>query len=179
MSKLTAFREKLNLTQAELSEKSGISIRTIQRIEAGTEPKGYTLKSLAKALDIEEKELLEDTIISESFDEVVLKIINISSLPGTFFPPLNIIFPLLLMFIKKEFNPVTKQIVSLQIMWTIFSVILFLLTAFMKNWFGWTNRFSLVVMIVLVLSNVLLILRNTIGLDKHKKLHITLGFSFI
>lgn len=179
MSRLTAFREKLNLTQAELSEKSGISIRTIQRVEAGTEPKGHTLKTLAKALGVEEKELLEETIVSEPFDEVILKIINISSLPGTFFPPLNIVFPLLLMFIKKEFNPITKQIVSLQIMWTLLSVIVFLLSSFMKNWFDWTNRFSLVVMIVLILTNVFLIVRNSIGLDKHKKLHIALGFSFI
>ncbi len=44
MSKLKKIREKLNLTQEELSEKSGISVRTIQRIESGNEPKGQTLK---------------------------------------------------------------------------------------------------------------------------------------
>jgi len=46
MSRLLEFREKLNLTQEELSEKSGVSVRTIQRIEAGKEPRGYTLKTL-------------------------------------------------------------------------------------------------------------------------------------
>jgi len=58
MSILKVFREKQNLTQEELSKKSGISARTIQRIEKGKEPKGYTLRVLAKALMIEENELL-------------------------------------------------------------------------------------------------------------------------
>ncbi len=46
MAKLTFFREKLHLTQEELAEKSGVSVRTTQRIEAGTIPKGFTLKTL-------------------------------------------------------------------------------------------------------------------------------------
>ena len=49
-----------NLTQEELSEKSKISVRTIQRIEAGTEPKGHTLRALAQALDIEEYAARQD-----------------------------------------------------------------------------------------------------------------------
>ena len=57
MSKLVEHRDKLNLTQEELSKKSGISVRTIQRIESGIEPKGYTLKALAKSLNIKESEL--------------------------------------------------------------------------------------------------------------------------
>ena len=42
MSKLTKYREKLNLTQNELADKSGVSVRTIQRIEAGSKPKGHS-----------------------------------------------------------------------------------------------------------------------------------------
>jgi transcriptional regulator with XRE-family HTH domain len=48
MSKLKQIREQQNLTQEELAEKSGISVRTIQRIESGTEPKGHTLKHFPK-----------------------------------------------------------------------------------------------------------------------------------
>jgi len=48
MSKLKQLREQKNMTQEELSEKSGISVRTIQRIESGTNPKGHTLKYLLK-----------------------------------------------------------------------------------------------------------------------------------
>lgn len=60
MPTLKQIREKQNLTQEELSEKSGISVRTIQRIEAGTPPKGYTLKTLAKALGIPESDFLSE-----------------------------------------------------------------------------------------------------------------------
>ena len=44
MSKLKNLREFQNLTQEELAEKSGVSVRTIQRIETGKKPKGYTLR---------------------------------------------------------------------------------------------------------------------------------------
>ena len=50
-------REEKNLTQTELAEKSGLSLRTIQRIEAGNVPKGYTLKALAIFLKQNQKSL--------------------------------------------------------------------------------------------------------------------------
>ena len=97
MSNLKKIREQKNLTQEELAELSGISVRTIQRIESGTSPKGFTLKTLAKSLQISEKDLLETTpeILKTSIDEAqipittseeeletnigLIKIINLSS----------------------------------------------------------------------------------------------------
>lgn len=187
MSKLKAYREKLNLTQEELTEQSGISVRTIQRIEAGTEPKGQTLKILAKTLGINEKELLtlEEEIIPISEVETteinysLVKIINLSSLPLTVFPPANIIVPLILMFALKQNNSLTKQLITVQILWTIGSVILFMICALMKNWFSLGNAFTMIVMIVLVLANVFIILRNTAEIDRKKKLYFKLNFSII
>jgi transcriptional regulator with XRE-family HTH domain len=72
MSRLVGIREKLNLTQKELAERSGISIRTIQRIEAGTPPKGYTLKTLVKTLNIAEEELLGTEKTSAAGDKIIL-----------------------------------------------------------------------------------------------------------
>ena len=80
MSKLNKIREKFNLTQEELSDKSGISVRTIQRIESGNEPKGQTLKILAKTLGIEENELLKKQEIPNEINLTLLKLINLSSL---------------------------------------------------------------------------------------------------
>lgn len=179
MSKLKKIREKLNLTQEELSEKSGISIRTIQRIESGNEPKGQTLKLLAKALGIKENELLKKEETKIEINATLIKIINLSSLPFTIIPPANIIIPLVLMFAKKQFNPLTKQIVSIQILWLIFSVIIFMLTSFAKKWFSLGNKFTLIVMILLVLSNVFIILRNAVEIDKKGKLFFRLNFSLI
>lgn len=179
MSNLKKIREKHNWTQEELTEKSGISVRTIQRIEAGTEPKGQTLKILSRALGVEENELLERQVAPKEMNLTLIKFINLSSLPFAVFPPANIILPLLIMFAKKHFNPLTKQIVSLQILWTILSVILFMLTSFMKNWFSFGGRFSLMVMVILVLSNVFIILRNTAEIDRKGKLYFRLSFSII
>lgn len=179
MSKLKKNREKLNLTQEELSDTSGISIRTIQRIESGNEPKGQTLKILAKTLGIKENELLEKEEAQIETNSTLIKIINLSSLPFTIIPPANIIIPLVIMFAKKQFNPLVKQIVSIQILWLIFAVIIFMLSSFMKNWFSLESNFILVVMILLVLSNVFIILINTAEIDKKGKLFFRLNFSII
>ncbi|MEB8346534.1 helix-turn-helix domain-containing protein [Flavobacteriaceae bacterium KMM 6898] len=179
MSNLQKFRESLNLTQKELFEKSGVSVRTIQRIEAGKAPKGHTLKVLANSLGIAEVELLQNNVNSQEMNYTLVKLINLSSLLGTIFPPVNILLPLLIMIAKKEFNPLTKQIVSVQIGMTILSFIIFMTSAFIKNWFTLGNEFTMVVMILLVLANMFVIIRNTAAIDKNKELYIKLSFSFI
>lgn len=189
MSKLKSLRELQNITQEELSEKSGISVRTIQRIESGKDPKGYTLRALAKVLDVKEIDLLnqgtkEENIISEEKKETgeptlmnysSLKLINLSSIPFTIIPPLNILVPLILMYIMGQKNYLTKQIISLQILWTILAPIVFMLGVFLKL----GNRFTLLIMILIILSNVFIILRNTIEIDKNERLYYKLNFSMI
>ncbi len=179
MSRLQEFRESLNLTQKELYEKSGISVRTIQRIEAGTEPKGHTLKVLATTLGISENDLLKKNESVGELNYTLLKLINLSSLVGTIFPPVNILLPLLIMFAKKQFNPLAKQIVSVQILMTVVSFIIFMTSAFLKNWFSLGNKFTMMVMVLLVLANIFVIIRNTAAIDKNKELYFRLNFSFI
>lgn len=180
MSRLLELRERINLTQEELAEKSGVSVRTIQRIEAGTEPKGYTLRTLANALGIEQKELLQEEIkVVDDTNYTMLKIINLSSLPVTFIPFASILMPLLIMFVSKQFHPIAKQIVSVQIMWTISSAVVFMLSALSKNIFSNGSKFMLVVMVLIVLSNICIVLINTAGLDRKKCLYIKLPFSII
>lgn len=190
MSKLKSIRELQNLTQEELSEKSGVSVRTIQRIESGIEPKGYTLRVLAKALEVEEDELLykesereksESVEKKEESKEAVLinysslKLINLSSIPFIIIPPLNILVPLVLMLTMKQKNTIAKQLISVQILWTIIAPIIFMLSIFLKL----GNKFTLIIMILIVLSNVFIVLRNAIEIDKNKKLRFKLNFSLI
>ena len=179
MSRLKIIREQQHLTQQELSERSGVSVRTIQRIESGTDPKGQTLKMLAASLQVREEELLERTEVPKVSGVTMVKIINFSSLPVTIFPPANIILPLIIMFLAKRFNPLTRQIVSLQIFWSICAFVIFMLFNFMKNSFGWSNDLTLVMMVVLVLSNVVIILVNAAEIDKKRRLRINLNFSII
>lgn len=191
MSELKKIREKRNLTQEELAEKSGISVRTIQRIEAGTTPKGYTLKTLAESLEVSENDLLTSETIKEEIviDEVIdtteennslsnsglIKIINLSSLPFAWLPIANFLLPLLIMFFTKEKSPIVKQIISLQIFLAIISPIIFMLIALLK--LGSVS--VMITMIVLVLTNVYIILRNAYEIDKKQGLRYKLNFSFI
>lgn len=179
MSKLKIIRQKLNLTQEELSDNSGISVRTIQRIESGNEPKGKTLKIIAKSLGVLENELSDTIQNTYQTDLSLLKIINLSSLPFAIIPPLNIALPLIIMFVKKQFTPFAKQLVTLQILWTIISVIFFMLGSLVKNWLALDSKFILGIMIFLVLSNLFLILRNAVEIDTKEKLFFRLNFSVI
>ncbi len=45
-------RESKAWTQEELAERSGLSYRTIQRLEAGSEPSAMSLKRLAETFDV-------------------------------------------------------------------------------------------------------------------------------
>jgi len=130
-------------------------------------------------LGIKEIELLEKEETAIEINATLIKIINLSSLPFTIIPAANFIIPLLIIFAKKQFNPLTKQIVSIQILWLILAVIIFMLSAFIKKWLMLGSNFILLVMILLVLSNVFIILRNAAEIDKKGKLYFKLNFSLI
>lgn len=181
LNKLLKYREKLNLTQEELAEKAGVSTRTIQRIEKGIEPKGHTLKVLAKSLGIKEDDLKENKPVSEpvSINYQLAKQINLSSIFGVILPPINILLPWFITKNKNQVNEITKQIISIQIFYTIIALVCILLSPFISRWFGVTKQITLILLIVSVIINLYIIIRNTIELDKNKKLYINLNFSFL
>lgn len=192
MSKLKQIREKHHLTQEELAEKSGISVRTIQRIEAGVNPKGYTLKTLAKVLEVSESDLVdptpreidkekietpENSSIHEdkTIDYAKIKIINLSSILFVILPPLNILVPLLLSRWWKQKNELIKEIISVQIIWTILAPLIFFIGIFMKL----GNHFTLVLIMAIIVSNLFLILSNNHDIDKYGKMRYKLNFNII
>lgn len=63
MSKLKENRERAGLTQKELSERSGVNLRTVQNYEQGykdiNKAQGLNLYKLAKALDVTMEDLIE------------------------------------------------------------------------------------------------------------------------
>lgn len=71
--KITTARKKKGLTQEELADKANVTVRTIQRIEAGeTIPRSFTLKAIAAALDIPFDELVTEETVPESKIDVSL-----------------------------------------------------------------------------------------------------------
>ncbi|MBC8884084.1 helix-turn-helix transcriptional regulator [Flavobacterium piscinae] len=181
MNKVQFLRNKLNYTQQELAEKTGLSLRTIQRIESGQKPQGHTLKVLLKALEIEDLDELnsDSKIVIDEYDYNNLKLINLIAIVGIVLPPINIILPIILKKKYKENHNMSKQIITLQIIWTIMSFIIFMLCSFIKNWFNLSSKFILIVMITLVLSNVIIILTNNYFIDQKQKLFFKLNFNVL
>lgn len=191
MPELKKIRELKNLTQEELAEKSGLSVRTIQRIEAGVQPKGYTLKVLALSLDVPERDLRipeiqfqQETEVEEipeipekekSVNFTLVKLINLSSIPLAWFPVANVLPPLLIMLFTKEKSPIVKQIISLQVFLAIISPVIFMITALFKP----GHSVVLAVMILLVLINIYIILRNAYHIDRKGELYYKLNFSIL
>lgn len=56
-------REKRNWSQEQLAQMAGVSLRTIQRVEAGNRASLETLKSLASVFDVEISTLTEEIIV--------------------------------------------------------------------------------------------------------------------
>lgn len=178
MSKLIAYREKLNLTQKELSEKSGISIRTIQRIESGTEPKGHTLKVLLNTLDVTKEEFLDINEPKSEHNKQIIKLINFSCLLFVI-PFANILLPFFIMKRKKQKKAITKQIISIQIIWTLLSIIIIGISPFLVRWFGTSRQLTVILIILSSLINLFIIFRNAVEIEREGKLYIRLKNSII
>jgi transcriptional regulator with XRE-family HTH domain len=177
-NKILKYRTALNLTQIELAEQTGLSVRTIQRLESGSPLKGHSLKVLSEALKVNYQDL-DDTVKEvETFELNHLKIINLSTL--LFFIPLaNVLAPLLLMHYFKEKSVIAKKLISFQIVWSLFSFLLTILSPFVQKAFDLNRQTILVVMLVCALINLFIILRNARELDLNQKLFLDLKFSLL
>ncbi|MBL4678075.1 MAG: helix-turn-helix transcriptional regulator [Mucilaginibacter sp.] len=164
MNKLLALREEAHLTQEELAEKSGISVRTIQRLEAGQAPKGYTLKALAKALAVDDRIFSASAGLPRADHLKWCKIMNLCALPLMLLPPLNVLIPLGIYFFKTRDAKLGKTIVSLQIIWTLIAIFLLLVVLMLNDWLGLSSRFTLLIPVFWLLINTLMIVRNAVEL---------------
>ncbi|WP_438426412.1 helix-turn-helix domain-containing protein [Aquimarina macrocephali] len=72
--KISELRKSKGLTQEELVEQCNISVRTIQRIEAGEViPRSYTIKTILSAMDYDlEKIQMEDSRVAKEFKKLFL-----------------------------------------------------------------------------------------------------------
>tara|TARA_R110000744_G_scaffold335114_2_gene440462 strand:+ start:240 stop:845 length:606 start_codon:yes stop_codon:yes gene_type:complete len=119
--KVKALRNRKGFSQEELSDKTGLSLRTIQRIEKGeTEPRGDSLKRLASTFNVSPDEISDWTVQE---DKGFLTSLNLSALSFLFFPLLGILVPLVIWISKKDkirnVNSIAKDLLNFQITWTI------------------------------------------------------------
>lgn len=179
MANLKTLREAKNLTQTELAEKSGLSLRTIQRIESGNIPKGFTLKAIAKALDLDPEDLFSST--EESIDLNRAKLINLSALSGLIIPFGGIIFPAILTYKTKD--PVNrelgKNIISLQIVLAAVVSILMIISPFIQKAISIKFPLFLIPLILFIVVKMFIIFKNGISLNKRHELSIKLKTKFL
>lgn len=142
-SRLKEFRTKGGMTQQELADHSGISIRTIQRMERGLAlGSPHTIRALAKSLNISNQELIVVTELNENAIEqnvslhedirqvhprtatmnlTKVRLLNFSILSVLILPFGNIIVPVILFFLNKKdanVNTIGRKIISVQIIVT-------------------------------------------------------------
>lgn len=112
-------RSRKGFSQEELADKTGLSLRTIQRIENGeTEPRGDSLKRLAAAFDVAPDEIMDWTVEENNG---FLTSLNLAALTFIIFPLLGILVPLIMWISKKDkikgINATAKSILNFQITW--------------------------------------------------------------
>lgn len=101
-------RKLKGYTQEELSEKTVVGIRTIQRIEKGeTQPHLQTIKLLAAGLNIEVNDLLPiDNPNEEDIQRSWMLLLHATPFLGLIIPFGNILFPLFLWIHKSKDNKI-------------------------------------------------------------------------
>ena len=186
-------RKRNGLSQEELTENSGLSLRTIQRIENGeTQPTGDTLKRIAKALNVTPNELVDWTIME---DKGFLKALNLSALTFLFFPILGILVPLIMWISKKDklkdLNKIGRDVINFEITWTVLLFLGFLLNAVYMAYYWETNgvvsassilssvRFNMFFLIFMYLFNLVFVIFNTVLIDRNKQVRYFPKINFV
>ena len=117
--KLKNLRISKGFSQEQLCESSGISVRTIQRIESGKSlPNGDTLKKIATALE----EPVDNLVFHRmKVDKGILLILSLSSISYIIHPFLGIIVPAIIWYVKRDTvlyaDKIGRKLISFQVTW--------------------------------------------------------------
>lgn len=177
-SKVKTLREAKNLTQTELAEKSGLSLRTIQRIESGQSLKGFTLKAIAKTLEIEPENLFPK---EENIPIDRAKLINFSALAGLIIPFGGIIFPAILTYRTQDSvnRELGKSVIGVQIILAFVISVLLILSPFIQHWFSIRFPLFLVPLMAFIILKLWIVIKNGISLNQTNQLSIKLKNNFL
>lgn len=174
---LKGHRTLKNLTQEELSKSSGISIRTIQRIEKGLSTgSSHTLKTLARTLSIESSDISNDeskSRLKEKNNINTLKLMNFSVLTMLVIPFGNIIFPVIIYFKNKDdekINTIGKKILNFQILsFLILPFVLVLLFLIIGSGYAGLPMTFILSYLIYALVNIIITIHTSIQINKKKE----------
>ncbi|GAB3758056.1 hypothetical protein GCM10028817_30660 [Spirosoma pomorum] len=133
-SRLKILRRQRNLSQEDLANLSGLSIRTIQRLEKGESVgSAYTLRTLARTLQLYPEGLMATqsppSITPNPASLAYLLRLNWSALAGIILPLANIILPAILLWRYRHdqlFRQQGQRIINFQITWTLTTLLMML-----------------------------------------------------
>lgn len=170
-------RKRKGYTQDTLSEKSNVTIRTIQRIEKDeVNPQLQTIKLLTDALEIE----VDDLIILENPKEEALQnkwilLLHGSPLLGFIFP-FSVLFPLFIWLHKREDNTIYYQqgikVINFQLSVTILYILAFISLITVEKW-------GFIFFIAVVPFNILVITYNIFRAITAQKCFYPLSIPFL
>ncbi|WP_162910564.1 helix-turn-helix domain-containing protein [Hymenobacter oligotrophus] len=154
-ARIAAIRKSKGYSQEVLAEHSGVSLRTIQRVEQGdTVPRGHTLQALAAALGVSLEDFCSEPQLLPTppshaprepapaaaalrADPQFLQLLNLSALSLLIFPLLNVVVPLLLWRARRHHilhvAEVGSRVLGFQLLWQVGCFFAYLLLAF-GNW---------------------------------------------
>lgn len=172
-------REKMNMTQNELAERSGLSLRTVQRVEAGSILKGFTLKALSQALSTQPENLIIQS--QEHIDIQRAKKINLSALAGLVIPYGSIIFPAILTYKTKDSKnkELGKSILCVQIIISVIFSALMIIGPFIQKLFSFKFPLFIIPLVLFLALKLFIVINNGISLNKIQNLSIKLKTNFI
>ncbi|WP_104734370.1 helix-turn-helix domain-containing protein [Hanstruepera ponticola] len=182
--RIKELRKQKGMSQEFLSNESGLSLRTIQRIENGeTNPTGESLKRLSNALNVNPDELI-DWSIKE--DKRYLTFLNLSALTFLFFPLLGILIPFILWTSRKgkikSINKLGKDLINFEITWTLLLFFIpFLWFLFSKIGIleSFTLRRIFLIIGVMYIINLIFILLNTLRISNGNDIIYNPKFKFL
>ncbi|KUG07676.1 helix-turn-helix domain-containing protein [Solirubrum puertoriconensis] len=135
-ARIQSIRKRKGYSQELLAEHSGVSLRTIQRVEQGdTVPRGHTLQALATALGVSLEDFAPEPATLAAVqpqaaappalrsDPQFLQLLNLSALSFLVLPLLNVVVPLLLWRARRHqvahAAELGRRVLGFQILWQV------------------------------------------------------------
>ena len=164
--RLKYHRKSKGFSQEELSGKTNVTVRTIQRIEkAEVNPHLNTIKLLAVALDIEVSELLPlENPKEETIKKKWLLLLHAIPLLGIFIPLCNVLLPLFIWIHKREDNPVYDKhgvkVINFQITALLLAALSFVSLLTIEKWGFFIFIATVPICIGIVIFNIIYVLKK-------------------
>jgi transcriptional regulator with XRE-family HTH domain len=190
MNKVKSLRIGAGMSQEELAERSGLSLRTIQRIENGeTHPRGHSLRRLCQALGVTMEALQEDDLehLKEGGRKNFLILLHLSALAFLVpLPGLGVLAPLVLWLLYRDkieaVEAMGRRILNFQMTWLLVMGLLYAFILFSSLYhlgFPVAPVHIWLLMRVLDAYNICMIALGAILANKQKTIHYRMSIPFI